>query len=80
MTVGEPARAQDRHAALASSMDNDPKPLSVIVIGAGIAGLTAAAALRKAGHIVQMSTRHVVKHVFEQSSFANELGAAIYAN
>lgn len=61
MTVGEPARAQDRHAALASSMDNDPKPLSVIVIGAGIAGLTAAAALRKAGHIVQMSTRHVVK-------------------
>lgn len=48
MTVGEPARAQDRDAALAS-MDNDPKPLSVIVIGAGIAGLTAAAALRKAG-------------------------------
>ncbi|KAF4625765.1 hypothetical protein G7Y89_g12396 [Cudoniella acicularis] len=39
-----------------------PQPLKAIVIGAGIAGLTAAAALRRAGH----------------SSFANELGAAIH--
>ncbi|KAH8691269.1 hypothetical protein BGW36DRAFT_419792 [Talaromyces proteolyticus] len=47
----------------------DHKPLRVIVIGAGIAGLTAAAALRRAGHVVD---------IFEQSNFSNELGAAIH--
>ena len=42
--------------------------LSVGVVGAGIAGLGAAIALRRAGHDVE---------VFERSSFKNEVGAAI---
>ncbi|XP_044715693.1 FAD binding domain-containing protein [Hirsutella rhossiliensis] len=42
--------------------------LNVIVVGAGIAGLSAAISLRRAGHSV---------HVYERSSFNNEIGAAI---
>ncbi|KAM5349040.1 hypothetical protein ACJ41O_008863 [Fusarium nematophilum] len=40
----------------------------VIVVGAGIAGLSAAISLRRAGHVI---------HVYERSSMANEIGAAI---
>ena len=43
-------------------------PLRIGIIGAGIAGLGAAIALRRAGHEVE---------VFEQSQFKNEVGAAI---
>ncbi|KAF2184185.1 putative salicylate hydroxylase [Zopfia rhizophila CBS 207.26] len=43
-------------------------PLNVIVIGAGIAGLTAATSLCKSGHSVQ---------IFEKSSFKTEVGAAL---
>ena len=43
--------------------------LKVIVVGGGIAGLSAAIALRKQGHHVE---------VYEQSRFANEVGAAIH--
>ena len=43
--------------------------LKIIVVGGGIAGLSAAIALRRAGHEV---------HVYERSSFANEAGAAIH--
>lgn len=43
-------------------------PLRVVIVGAGIAGLSAAVSLRRVGHIVD---------VFERSSFANEIGAAI---
>ncbi|KAK4494545.1 hypothetical protein PRZ48_013901 [Zasmidium cellare] len=44
-------------------------PLTVLVAGAGIGGLTAAIALRQQGHIVK---------IYEQSQFAAELGAAIH--
>ncbi|KAK2736756.1 hypothetical protein FQN55_001518 [Onygenales sp. PD_40] len=44
-------------------------PLKVLVVGAGIGGLTVAIGLRAQGH-------HVI--VFEQSKFANETGAAIH--
>ncbi|KAF2878221.1 putative salicylate hydroxylase [Massariosphaeria phaeospora] len=43
-------------------------PLKIIVVGAGIAGLIAAIALRQAGHEVE---------IFEKSAFATEIGAAL---
>ncbi|KAF8856362.1 FAD/NAD(P)-binding domain-containing protein [Acephala macrosclerotiorum] len=43
--------------------------LDIIIVGAGIAGLSAAIALRRAGHRVK---------IFEQSDLSNELGAAIH--
>lgn len=49
-------------------MDSTASPLKVIVIGAGIAGLTAALGLRRQGH-------HVF--VYERSSLLKEYGAAI---
>ncbi|KJZ75162.1 hypothetical protein HIM_05356 [Hirsutella minnesotensis 3608] len=42
--------------------------LNVLVVGAGIAGLSTAISLRRSGHCV---------HVYERSSFKNEVGAAI---
>jgi salicylate hydroxylase len=42
--------------------------MDVGIVGAGIAGLAAAIALRRAGHRVE---------VFEKSEFKNEIGAAI---
>lgn len=43
--------------------------LKILIVGAGIGGLTAAIALRKQGHHVQ---------IFEQSRFATETGAALH--
>jgi len=43
-------------------------PLNIIIVGAGIAGLSAALSLRRAGH-------HVT--IYERSDLNNEVGAAI---
>lgn len=43
--------------------------LEVIIVGAGIAGLSAAISVRRAGHNVR---------IYERSSFNNEIGAAIH--
>ncbi|MCJ1447156.1 MAG: hypothetical protein MMC23_007665 [Stictis urceolatum] len=44
------------------------EPLTILILGAGIAGLTAALALRRQGHAVT---------IYEKSHFAHEVGAAI---
>ncbi|RDW82771.1 salicylate hydroxylase-3 [Coleophoma cylindrospora] len=46
-----------------------PVPLEIIIVGAGIAGLSAAIACRRAGHNVS---------IYERRSLNNELGAAIH--
>ncbi|EPS29292.1 hypothetical protein PDE_04241 [Penicillium oxalicum 114-2] len=46
-----------------------PGGLRILIVGAGIGGLTAAIGLRQQGHRVEL---------FERSRFANEIGAAIH--
>lgn len=50
-------------------VDDYPTPLKVVIIGAGIGGLSAALSLRRNGHQVE---------VYEQSRFTNETGAAVH--
>lgn len=50
-------------------VDDHPTPLKIVIIGAGIGGLSAALSLRRNGHEVE---------VYEQSRFANETGAAVH--
>ncbi|KAF4626391.1 hypothetical protein G7Y89_g11767 [Cudoniella acicularis] len=47
----------------------DIKPLEIVIVGSGIAGLSAAISSRRAGHNVQ---------IYERSSLNNEIGAAIH--
>ncbi|KAJ6624397.1 FAD/NAD(P)-binding domain-containing protein [Mycena sp. CBHHK59/15] len=48
--------------------EDSPRPLRVSIVGAGIAGLAAATALRQQGHIVE---------IFETSEIKTEVGAGI---
>lgn len=48
---------------------DSPRPLEILIVGAGIGGLSAATALRQQGHNVR---------IFEQSKLAQETGAAIH--
>ncbi|KAF5252001.1 hypothetical protein FANTH_2955 [Fusarium anthophilum] len=64
VTDGVSSTLTNGHAAAAK-----PNGLNIIVIGAGIGGLTAAIFLRRQGHRVTL---------LEQSRFANEVGAAMH--
>lgn len=44
-------------------------PLKILIVGAGLAGFSAAIAVARNGHEV---------HVFERSAFSNEVGAALH--
>ena len=50
-------------------LEDESRPLRVLIVGAGIGGLTAAIALRQQGHDVD---------IYEQSKLAQETGAAIH--
>ncbi|KAJ7435430.1 FAD/NAD(P)-binding domain-containing protein [Mycena galericulata] len=50
------------------SSTNSSQPLNISIVGAGIGGLTAAVALRRNGHIVQ---------IFEAAEIKSEIGAAL---
>ena len=54
---------------LQSHSADSPPPLHILIVGAGIGGLTAAIALRQQGHHVD---------IYEQSRLAQETGAAIH--
>ncbi|CAI7600515.1 unnamed protein product [Penicillium discolor] len=54
---------------IAAHASDETRPLKVLIVGAGIGGLTAAIALRNQGHDIQ---------IFEQSHLATETGAAIH--
>jgi 2-polyprenyl-6-methoxyphenol hydroxylase-like FAD-dependent oxidoreductase len=54
---------------ITNGADPEIRPLKVLIVGAGIGGLTAAIALRNQGHDIQ---------IFEQSHLATETGAAIH--
>lgn len=45
------------------------EPLTITIVGGGIAGLSSALALRRAGHVV---------HVYERSKLNHEVGAAMH--
>jgi len=51
------------------AMSAEATPLNILIVGAGIAGFSAAISCRRAGHNVQL---------FDRSALNNELGAAIH--
>lgn len=67
MTIG--LGAMDMDIDMEPSSSASSMPLHILIVGAGIGGLTAALALRRRGHNVE---------VYEKSRLAQEAGAAIH--
>ncbi|KAI1810262.1 FAD/NAD(P)-binding domain-containing protein [Poronia punctata] len=61
--------AQNGASPSDTSTQEGPRPLKIIIVGAGIGGLSAAIALRRNGHHVEL---------YEQSRAASETGAAVH--
>lgn len=61
--------AQTTHTMASTNGIEQTAGLKILIVGAGIGGLTAAIGLRKQGHHVQ---------IFKQSRFATETGAALH--
>jgi len=66
----EPSSSKTQaYSTLPNMTSADATSLNILIVGAGIAGFSAAIACRRAGHHVQ---------IYERSSLNNELGAAIH--
>ncbi|KAL7270265.1 hypothetical protein RUND412_007033 [Rhizina undulata] len=70
-TTSSAAHEEETNHSSAPELNKEEtgRPLDVIIAGAGIGGLSAAIGLRESGHNVK---------IFEQSRFANEIGAAVF--
>ena len=55
-TGDQPSSGPNKVGPTSPFVDDHPTPLKVVIIGAGIGGLSAAVGLRKNGHQVDVST------------------------
>ncbi|KAJ7157609.1 hypothetical protein C8R43DRAFT_1064978 [Mycena crocata] len=62
---------------MAISTEDPFQTLNVSIVGAGIAGLTSAIALRRNGHRVQVYIFRLLHSIFEASETKTEIGAAL---
>lgn len=62
----QPSSSPNRVGPTSPLVDDHPTPLKVLIIGAGIGGLSAAVGLRKNGHQVEVSPGPVIAYPLPQ--------------